>query len=43
MDLYIGFRRYEADVGLIDGQGRRLSPASLTNFTTVMSGAYIDF
>jgi hypothetical protein len=43
MDLYIGFRRYEADVGLVDGQGRRLSPAGLTNFTTVMSGAYIDF
>jgi hypothetical protein len=43
LDLFIGFRLYEADVDLIDDAGARIPSVALNDFATVMSGALIEF
>ena len=43
MDLFIGFRLYEAEVDLINEAGAKAPSAALNDFATVMSGALIEF
>lgn len=43
MDLYVGFRLYQADVSLLERPGARGWSVALTDFATVLSGAVIEF
>jgi hypothetical protein len=43
MELFLGFRLYEAEVDLIDKAGAKRPSVALDDFTTVMSGAVIEF
>lgn len=43
MDLFLGFRLYQADVGLADDAGAKIPSVALNDFATVMSGALIEF
>ena len=43
MELFLGFRLYEADIDLVDKAGAKLPSVALDDFATVMSGAVIEF
>ena len=43
MELFIGFRLYQADIDLIDDANTRLPSVALNDFATVMTGAMIEF
>jgi hypothetical protein len=43
LDLFIGFRLYEADVDVINEAGTKVPSVVLDDFATVMSGAVIEF
>jgi hypothetical protein len=43
MELFIGFRLYEAKVDLVDKAGAKLPSVALDDFATIMSGAVIEF
>ena len=43
MELFLGFRLYQADVNLVDEAGAKLPSVALDDFATVMSGAVIEF
>jgi hypothetical protein len=43
LDLFIGFRLYQAEVGLIDDAGSKIPSVALNDFATVMTGALIEF
>jgi hypothetical protein len=43
MELFLGFRLYQAEVNLADKAGAKLPSIALDDFTTVMSGAVIEF
>lgn len=43
MDLFIGFRWYEAEIDVVDEAGANGSSVALDDFFTVMSGALIEF
>ena len=43
MELFLGFRLYQADVNLVDEARAKLPSVALDDFATVMSGAVIEF
>lgn len=43
MELFVGFRHYQADVALADKRGAKFPSVALDDFTTVLSGAVIEF
>lgn len=43
MELFLGFRFYQAEVNLVDEAGAKLPSVALADFATVMSGAVIEF
>lgn len=43
MEVFLGFRLYEAEVGLIGNGGAKVPGVALNDFVTVMSGAVIEF
>ncbi len=43
MQMYIGYRHYEADFDLADTNGSQLAAEGLQNFQTVITGAIISF
>jgi hypothetical protein len=43
MELFVGFRLYQADISLVDEAGAKIPSVALSDFATVMTGAVIEF
>lgn len=41
--VYVGYRHHEAEIGVVDVEGREVSSAPLEDFQTLMAGMLIEF